>query len=231
MDSCTGTCKSLDCLHARKRLRSCTERSMSTVMESFLLRLEKMSKQWSVAQWVYRQARAPVENCCLFSAVLNRDNLSLYISSKKNVVSFLGERFFDIGLSSTRKIAFNPNCATFQELANYNLFPSRAKNALVVFFFFSVVRRTMEVHTLPVCDHMHLPVRISTSALHHWILLKKIIWTELMILECSFRACPHTSSFASFCHPVQSFCGESGVSSQNGFHCILDTTTECARPP
>ena len=31
-----------------------------------------------------------------------------------------------------------------------------------------------------------LPVRISTSDLHHWILLKESIRSELMILECSF---------------------------------------------
>ena len=31
-----------------------------------------------------------------------------------------------------------------------------------------------------------LPVRISTSDLHHWILRKKSFISELMILECSF---------------------------------------------
>ena len=43
-----------------------------------------------------------------------------------------------------------------------------------------------------------LPVRISTSDLHHWILRKKSFISELMILECSFplikkRDCGFTS--------------------------------------
>ena len=98
MDTCTGTCKSLDCLHARKRLRSCTGRSMSTAMESFQLHLEKMLKQWSVTQ----MSLQTVPGACgkLWSIQcsdqrLNRGHLSLCMSSfRKKMVSFpLWENF------------------------------------------------------------------------------------------------------------------------------------------